>query len=460
MFKLALGAGHGLNTPGKRCLKSLDPNETREWELNDRICDYVEQGLKEYTGVSVLRLDDSNDGADDVALESRVKAANKWGADFYLSVHHNAGASGGTAGGIMAFSLSNTGEGSKWRNDLYAALIKHTGLKGNRANPKATGNYYVLRATDAPAVLLELGFMDSRKDVPVILTDDYARKCAKAIVEVIVARAKLSKAKTSVKLQRYGVKLTDIEHMAYIPMDGNSGETVTEAARRTKWNNRTPDMICNAELYNMKTFAPASGVVHDGKAQLLSPVLGLAIVDNKPVLSYQNNVKAKDWLGAYPCLVRDGKIAFDKPASGQTGKHAWTAAAWNETTFTMFYVREEDKCTLKDFATAILDAGYTTAINFDGGGSTAVITPLVAYDQGRKVRGKLGVWIKGGYGNKAAQGRQVRVNISALNIRSGPGTKHKIVGVAKQGQAYTIVDEKNGWGEIDTGGWIKLSYTR
>ena len=31
IFKLALNAGHGLYTEGKRCLKSLDPKETREW---------------------------------------------------------------------------------------------------------------------------------------------------------------------------------------------------------------------------------------------------------------------------------------------------------------------------------------------------------------------------------------------------------------------------------------------
>ena len=34
-FILALSAGHYLNTAGKRCLKSLDPAETREWWLND-----------------------------------------------------------------------------------------------------------------------------------------------------------------------------------------------------------------------------------------------------------------------------------------------------------------------------------------------------------------------------------------------------------------------------------------
>lgn len=194
LFKLALGAGHALNTAGKRCLKSLDPNETREWVLNDRICDYVESYLKEYEGYSLVRLDDSDDGRDDITLASRVNKANAFGADFYLSVHHNAGAGGTTAGGIEAYSYTSSSKASvEWRDELYDSLIEHTGLKGNRSKPKTTANFYVLKHTAMPAVLLELGYMDSKTDVPVILTEDYAKKCAEAIVEVIVRRGGLKK---------------------------------------------------------------------------------------------------------------------------------------------------------------------------------------------------------------------------------------------------------------------------
>ena len=194
MFKIALGAGHGSKTAGKRCLKSLDPNETREWWLNDRICDLVESYLKDYTGYELLRLDDSDDGSEDIALAERVTAANQWGADFYLSIHHNAGINGGSGGGIVAYSHPQAGKAThEWRDALYDALIKHTGLKGNRATPKATSDLYVLRNTKAPAVLLELGYMDSKTDVPIILTNEYAQNCAKAIVEVLVERGKLTK---------------------------------------------------------------------------------------------------------------------------------------------------------------------------------------------------------------------------------------------------------------------------
>lgn len=197
-FRIALGAGHGFNTAGKRCVKELDPNETREWYLNDRICDYVEEGLRAYTGYELLRVDDSDDGADDVALERRVTTANKWGADVYFSVHHDIGINCGTGGGIHLYSLAETGQGRAWRDALYDALIEATGLKGNRATPKGTANFYVLKYTDAPAVLMELGFMDSSTDVPIILTDEYARKCAGAIVKVIAERAGLEKTRVEI----------------------------------------------------------------------------------------------------------------------------------------------------------------------------------------------------------------------------------------------------------------------
>ena len=194
MFKIALGAGHYMGTAGKRCLKALDPDETPEWWLNDRVCDYIEDYLKAYEGYSLLRLDDSDDGQEDVTLAKRVTSANKWNADFYLSIHHNAGVNGGKGGGIVAITHPQSSKTSvAWRNDLYDALIQSTGLKGNRSDPKATMDLYVLRLTTMPAVLLELGFMDSATDVPVILTDDHARKCAQAIVDVIVRRGKLTR---------------------------------------------------------------------------------------------------------------------------------------------------------------------------------------------------------------------------------------------------------------------------
>lgn len=193
-FKIALTAGHYRYTSGKRCMKSLDPNQTREWVLNDRIADKVEKLLAaNYTGYELLRTDDTT-GEKAIELEERVAAANNFNADFYLSIHHNAGIYGGKGGGIVAYVYPYVdNETLAWQKALYNALIEATGLKGNRASPLAKANLYECRVTKMPAVLLELGFMDSKTDVPIILTEEYADKCAAAIVKVLAERGKLEK---------------------------------------------------------------------------------------------------------------------------------------------------------------------------------------------------------------------------------------------------------------------------
>lgn len=180
-----------MGTPGKRCLKKLDPNETREWWLNDRIADKIEKLLAGYTGWELLRTDDTT-GKKDISLTARTNAANNYKADFYLSIHHNAGVNGGKGGGIVSIAYTNAQAASvAWQKDLYNALIAATGLKGNRSTPMPKMNLHEVRETKMPAVLLELGFMDSATDVPVILTEKFADQCAAAIVKVLVQRGGL-----------------------------------------------------------------------------------------------------------------------------------------------------------------------------------------------------------------------------------------------------------------------------
>ena len=201
MFKLALSAGHGYNTPGKRCLKSLDPNQTREWELNSRICNKIQAKLSNYNDCEVIRVDDIT-GKTDVSISTRANRSNNFGADLYIAVHADAGLGGKSGGGITAFCHPNGSKASfEWRDACYAALIKHTGLKGNRSQPLRTANFGEVRCPKAPAILIEHGFMDSSTDIPVILTDNFAEQVANAYVEVIVARAGLEKKSVKVEIK-------------------------------------------------------------------------------------------------------------------------------------------------------------------------------------------------------------------------------------------------------------------
>lgn len=202
MFKIALDAGHGLFTPGKRTLASLDSKETREWVLNDRICDRVERLLRKYEGYNIIRVDDTT-GNIDVSLAERVRRANEAGVDFYLSVHHNAGVNGGNGGGIISVAHTNaTAQSLEYQKILYDGLIETTGLSGNRSTPLTRQNLYVLRKTRMPAVLIECGFMDSAVDVPRILSEDFAYKAAEGIVNALVRIGNLTK-KEEIKMGKF-----------------------------------------------------------------------------------------------------------------------------------------------------------------------------------------------------------------------------------------------------------------
>ncbi len=184
---IAIDAGHGAKTLGKRCLISIDPAQTREWHLNSRIADKVQKMLVSYD-CKVIRVDDTT-GAKDISLSNRVKTANNANADIYISIHHNAGIKGGSGGGTVVYY-----HGTKRREEadtLYRALTSKTKLVGNRAEKVINKGFYVLKHTKMPAFLLENGFMDSRTDTPVILTASHAEKTAQGIVSFLVAELAL-----------------------------------------------------------------------------------------------------------------------------------------------------------------------------------------------------------------------------------------------------------------------------
>lgn len=194
MFKIAYCAGHYLGTPGKRVPKALDPNQTREWTLNDRVARYFNEAALQYEGVQTLRTDDST-GKKHISIKKRTAKANSWGADIYIDIHHNAGINLGYGGGVVAYSYPGSFDGKLYRNEIYKSVIEAGKLKGNRAEPLQEKAYDSLKYAAAPAVLIEYGFMDSRTDYPIISTEEYARSVGYATMDGIAKVKGLKKIK-------------------------------------------------------------------------------------------------------------------------------------------------------------------------------------------------------------------------------------------------------------------------
>lgn len=73
-----------------------------------------------------------------------------------------------------------------------------------------------------------------------------------------------------------------------------------------------------------------------------------------------------------------------------------------------------------------------------------------------------------GVANKEVAGEEqkikpylVKITAKVLNVRKGAGTSYAVATTVKEGEVYTIVEEKNGWGKLKSGaGWISLAYTK
>ena len=95
------------------------------------------------------------------SLRLRVNDANSWGADYFISLHTNA-SSLPAASGTEAFAYSEPSAAFSLGEDILRELSIITGLK-NRGM-KVRSGLYVLRKTQMPAVLVELGFITNAGD--------------------------------------------------------------------------------------------------------------------------------------------------------------------------------------------------------------------------------------------------------------------------------------------------------
>lgn len=102
-----------------------------------------------------------------VCLGERANLANNWGADVFISLHHNGGPS--SANGISAHWYKSIDK--SLAEKLAPRIKEYTGLN-YWSNGIVYQNLQVLRDTTMPAALLELGFMSNASDDEFISTYD------------------------------------------------------------------------------------------------------------------------------------------------------------------------------------------------------------------------------------------------------------------------------------------------
>ena len=102
------------------------------------------------------------------SLAARVNEANRWGADYFISLHTNA-ASNASASGAEAYVYDRSTPAFGFATDILTNLTDITGLR-DRGVASRPG-LYVLRKTQMPATLLELGFITNPGDAALMRDD-------------------------------------------------------------------------------------------------------------------------------------------------------------------------------------------------------------------------------------------------------------------------------------------------
>ena len=95
------------------------------------------------------------------SLAARVNDANRWGADYFISLHTNAAASS-SASGTEALVYDRNSRAYDFAREILTNLTDVTGLRDRGV--KSRPGLYVLRKTQMPATLIELGFITNPGD--------------------------------------------------------------------------------------------------------------------------------------------------------------------------------------------------------------------------------------------------------------------------------------------------------
>ncbi len=169
---VVIDPGHGGRDPG-----AVGPTGLQEKDVTLAVALKVANILRQ-AGIDV-KLTRTSDAY--VDLQPRCDIANSVKAEYFISIHCNA-VDNPAAHGTETFCYKFGGQGEVLAKIIQAELIATTS-RANRGIKEA--NFYVLRKTNMPAVLVELAFISSLEEERLLGSFDFQEKCATAIARGI-----------------------------------------------------------------------------------------------------------------------------------------------------------------------------------------------------------------------------------------------------------------------------------
>ena len=190
-MRILIDAGHGIDTPGKR---SPD-GAFREYLWNREVAEMLYNLLQEYGFDADLVVTETND----IPLKTRVRRVNEvcslHGSHnvLLISIHSNAAGIGKdwmNAQGWSCYTTKGKTRSDIAANCLYDAFeeeFKDRKIRKDLSDgdPDWEEDFYIIKKTSCPAVLLENFFYDNKDDCHFLLMEQTKRRVAKAILKGI-----------------------------------------------------------------------------------------------------------------------------------------------------------------------------------------------------------------------------------------------------------------------------------
>ncbi|PAE27929.1 N-acetylmuramoyl-L-alanine amidase [Paenibacillus sp. 7884-2] len=165
MSKIYLDPGHGGTDPGAIGNGLQEKNVTLTLGLKTR--DILNRDFEGHT----IRMSRTTDVTR--SLAQRTNDANSWGANYFVSIHINAG--GGTGYEDFIYNGAVSSQTVAYRDKVHAEIMKQVDFY-NRGKKRA--NFHVLRESRMPAVLTENGFIDNASDAAKLKSNTYLDRIA------------------------------------------------------------------------------------------------------------------------------------------------------------------------------------------------------------------------------------------------------------------------------------------
>lgn len=178
---VVIDAGHGGMDPGK-----VGVNGVLEKDINLSIAGKLKNLLEQNDVIVVMTREEDKDLASEHAsnrknedLRARITLLKETAPAVMVSIHQNSYPEEDVDGAqVFYYSGSQSG---KLLGTMVQESMKREIADGNHRVAKANKDYYLLKKSTCPAVIVECGFLSNQAEAALLATEEYQEKLAFAI---------------------------------------------------------------------------------------------------------------------------------------------------------------------------------------------------------------------------------------------------------------------------------------